>query len=439
MIAEMNFYLTSLGCKLNQAEIESIARDIEHRGHTLVSDVRLADWAIANTCTVTHIAARKSRQLIRYLKRTNPLVRMALTGCYVDISPQEAQFLADVDLIVANVDKNTLLDRLLEFTSAGRVLQDIPIQATPHRLTGGHTRAMVKIQDGCDNHCTFCVVHIARGPQCSVPPEQVIEEMCERLGEGYREIVLTGVNIGAYGRDSAAAAPLLPSENWSLARLVGRILSLPVTRLRLSSIEPWDFAPELLDMWTDSRLCRHVHLPLQSGCEATLRRMGRRYSAADFERLVTQIRAAVSGVSISTDLIVGFPGETDQEFEESFRLVQQLELSRLHVFRYSPRPGTAAIHLPNPVDPRTAQERSQRLIQLGEELAASFHRRFVGREVQVLFEGSRQAAGMTIWSGLTDNYLRVEAPSAIQLANTLTSVHCYQADATGLRGELLTA
>ena len=214
-------------------------------------------------------------------------------------------------------------------------------QTAVHRLTGGHTRAFVKIQDGCDNRCTFCVVHIARGPQRSVSPERILQEIRERLAEGYLEIVLTGVNIGAYGRDTAIAAPSPFGEQRSLARLVTRILDLPVTRLRLSSIEPWDLSPDMLELWTDPRLCRHVHLPLQSGCEATLRRMGRRYSAADFARLVEQIRTAIPEVSITTDLIVGFPGETDREFEETLQVVQHLELIASARFQILAKTGDA--------------------------------------------------------------------------------------------------
>lgn len=432
----MNFYLTALGCKLNQAEIESMARDIERRGHLMVADPRLADWAIVNTCTVTHIAARKSRQLVRQLKRANPSLRMALTGCYTDIAPQEAQALAEIDLVVANVDKDALVDRLLALASLDEASLPLALEATPHRLVGGHTRAFVKIQDGCDNRCTFCVVHMARGPQRSVPPTQVVEQVRERLSEGYLEVVLSGVNIGAYGRDSAPEAALPPAAQWSLTRLVRLILEQPVTRLRLSSIEPWDLAPELLELWSDPRLCRHLHLPLQSGSEATLRRMGRRYSVADLARRVGQVREVIPEVSITTDLIVGFPGETDQEFDETMQFVEDLALSRLHVFRYSRRPGTAAIRLPNPVDPRVAQERSARLISLGERLAASFHQRFVGREVEVLFESMHKEDGQAVWDGLTDNYLRVEAPHSGSLSNTLARVRCLRADVHGLRGEL---
>jgi len=433
----MNFYLTALGCKLNQAEIESMARNIERRGHEIAGDPKLADWVIVNTCAVTHVAVRKSRQLIRQLRRANPLMRIVLTGCYVDILPQEAEELTDIDLLLPNADKDALVERVLALAAAQSVPQVAPNLVEAHRLAGGHTRAFVKIQDGCDNRCTFCVVHIARGPQRSVPPERVFEETGQRLKEGYREIVLTGVNIGAYGRDSARGAPLPPDAQWSLAKLVTHLLQLPITRLRLSSIEPWDFGPELLSLWTDARLCRHVHLPLQSGCEATLRRMGRRYGAAEFGLLVDRIRAAIPDVSITTDLIVGFPGETDQEFEESVELVRGLQLSRLHVFKFSPRPGTPAISLPDAVHPRVAQERSQRLIQLGDELATTFHQRFVGRDVQVLFESAQQMEGANIWSGLTDNYLRVQALSPLDLTNTFATVCCQRADAAGLAGTLL--
>lgn len=296
--------------------------------------------------------------------------------------------------------------------------------------------------------CAYCIVTIARGPSRSHSPKGVLAEIKARLAEGYQEIVLTGINIGGYGRERYrnrdADAPLIASGGWSLARLVRLILAnTGVRRLRLSSIEPWDLKPELLALWDDRRLCRHIHLPLQSGCDDTLRRMGRNYMTGRFQQLVADIRQHIPRVSITTDIIVGFPGETGEEFERSTAFIERMRFSRLHVFKYSRRPGTRAAEMPHQIDPRIAQERSHRLILLGRRMALGFHARFVGQVVEVLFESARKSQDahgdqrVPLWDGLTDNYLRVLVPSREDLANTLAGVRCLDADETGLRGELI--
>ncbi len=432
----MKFYLTALGCKLNQAEIESLARQIEAAGHTVVLAPQAADWAIINTCTVTHVAAQKSRQLIRHLARANPTLRIAVIGCYAEISPGDVNAIENVSVVVPNIHKDEALERILAFNDVPWHEPQFP--SRPRRLQMGHTRAFVKIQDGCDNRCAYCIVCIARGPQRSRSPEQVFQEINARITEGYQEVVLTGVNIGAYGQDNAFDGHLPRSVGWSLARLVETILEqTAIRRLRLTSIEPWDFTPELLSLWGDARLCRHVHLPLQSGCDTTLRRMGRKGSTADFERLVRTLRARVPEISITTDVIVGFPGETEDEFEASYAFVERLELARLHVFKYSRRPGTPAADMPGQVPLALAQARSRALIALGRRMARAFHARFVGQEVEVLFESVAKRQDAPLWSGLTDNYLRVVAPSPRNLANTFARVRCLSADESGLRGEIV--
>jgi len=450
----MNFYLAALGCKLNQAEVEALARKAKALGHRVVDGPENADWAILNTCAVTHIADRKSRQLIRQLHRLNPNLRLAVTGCYAQVSADEARAIEGVHLVVGNADKERIIERILALATPASVSNALPPRSGPVGSLG-HTRAFVKIQDGCDNHCTYCIVAIARGPQRSRAPAEVLEEVRARLSEGYQEVVLTGVHIGAYGRDSAPGAPLPPQAGWSLSRLVHTILDeTAVPRLRLSSVEPWDLSPELLALWPNPRLCRHLHLPLQSGCDDTLRRMGRRYSTEQFERLLTIVRQRIPGISITTDVIVGFPGESEVEFKAGFAFIERMRFARLHVFRYSPRPGTPAANwitsslphsqskarpgpLPTPVPPSVAQLRSEALIALGRRMSLDFHRQFVGTVVQVLCESAQKACGGLSWSGLTDNYLRVSAPAQGNLANTLVMMRCLDADEAGLRGEVL--
>jgi threonylcarbamoyladenosine tRNA methylthiotransferase MtaB len=271
------------------------------------------------------------------------------------------------------------------------------------------TRAFVKIQDGCDNACTYCIVHILRGPVRSRPPEEVVAEIAERVREGYQEAVLTGVNIGAYGRDLGRPG--------GLAGLVAAILAqTDLPRLRLSSVEPWDVDEPLLALWPNPRLCRQLHLPLQSGCEATLRRMGRRITAAEYARLLERIRAAVPDMAVTTDIIVGFPGEDEAEFAESLAFVERMGFARLHVFPFSPRPGTPAARMGGQVPEPVMQERAARMRDLGERLAARYRRRFLGQELAVLWERRRRDG---LWHGLTDNYLQVVTACPADLYNRI--------------------
>ncbi|OGO05152.1 MAG: tRNA (N(6)-L-threonylcarbamoyladenosine(37)-C(2))-methylthiotransferase MtaB [Chloroflexi bacterium RBG_13_56_8] len=433
----MRFYLTALGCKLNQAEIESLARKIAMCGHQVAARPQEGDWAIINTCSVTHIADRKSRQLIRRLHRDFPHMRIAVTGCYAELAPDALHKIEGVDLIIPNAAKDSILQQVLASSSvsAGQVSFTEPEVG---RLPIGRTRAWVKIQDGCDNRCTYCIVRVARGAQQSRPPGEVIKEIQRRSAQGYQEIVLTGVHIGAYGRDSAPGAPLPPERGWNLAHLVRTILEeTGIPRLRLSSTEPWDFGEELLDLWEDARLCRHIHLPLQSGCDQTLQRMERKYTTQRYGKIVDAIRRRIPDVSLTTDVIVGFPGETDAEYRTTLSFVERMAFSRLHVFRYSRREGTLAINMPQQIPSALAQARSGELIALGQRMARDFHQKFVGKKVQVLFEGRLEGGKESIWQGLTDNYLRVYVRCEKHLANTPAEVLCLSADETGLRGELV--
>jgi len=436
----MNVYLTALGCKLNQAEIDALARRFAGEGHCLVSDPAEADWAVVNTCAVTHVAARKSRQLVRQLHRWQPDLRIAVIGCYGELDPAQVAALAGVECVIPNAAKGEVVAHVLARPeSHGHAPQRRATAFSEERPgVAGRTRAFVKVQDGCDNACTYCVVRLARGRQRSRPPEEVLAEVAERVAEGYREVVLTGVHIGAYGRDSAPGAPLPPESGWSLARLVREILQrTPPARLRLSSVEPWDVTPELLDLWQNPCLCRHVHLPLQSGCDATLRRMGRRYTSSEFAQVVGELRRRVPEIAVTTDVIVGFPGETETEFRASYAFVEEMAFTRLHVFRYSPRPGTPAESAPDPVAPPVAQGRARALARLGADLAQRYHQGLVGQEVLVLFETACRREGRMAWSGLTDTYVRVAASSEEALGNRLARVHCEAADAAGVWGRIV--
>ncbi|NLE76286.1 MAG: tRNA (N(6)-L-threonylcarbamoyladenosine(37)-C(2))-methylthiotransferase MtaB [Chloroflexi bacterium] len=418
----MRVYLGFVGCKLNLAEVEALGRRLRQAGAELVDAPDGADLCLFNTCTVTGAAAGKSRRAVRQLLRRAPEARVVVSGCHATQAPAELAALSPRVLLVDNAHK-----------------EEIPallgLAAAPHEPGGQpwglRTRAFVKVQDGCDNHCTYCVVCIARGPQRSRPLEEIVQEAAQRVAEGYRELVLTGVHVGAYGRDCGP----------DLTHLVRALLErTEVRRLRLSSIEPHDLRADFLDLWSDPRLCPHLHLPLQSGCDATLQRMGRRYTASQFADLAAAARQAIPDLALTTDVIVGFPGETDDEFQDSLGFVQALAFARVHVFTYSPRPGTLAAAMPRQVPPEAARARHAALAAEAQASARRFAQRFVGREMPVLFEqraGPADAAGVAAWVGLTGNYLRVWAPSAEDLGNRIRRVRLLQVQGGRVRGDVV--
>ena len=439
----MRVYLESIGCKLNQSEIETLARQFIAAGHQVVTRREEADWGVVNTCTVTHVAAAKSRRAMRRLRRANPQMRVVAVGCHAELFPADLE----ADLVVGTADKHRLVEIMEAAFTGVRHSAPSPDWAAPLPIVY-HTRAFVKIQDGCDNACAYCLTTIARGPQRSRPLEEILCEVQARVQAGVKEVVLTGVHIGAYGRDIGHSLP-------ELVKAILAETDLP--RLRLSSIEPWDLTPELLALWPHPRLCRHLHLPLQSGCDATLRRMGRRYTSAEFARLVEEARARIPDLAVTTDIIVGFPGESEEEFAESYRFVEKMAFSRLHVFPFSARPGTRAATMPDQVSPRVRRERAAAMRALGERSAARFREQFVGRVMEVLWEGyerglrSKSTGGTSVdhlpapqggkgeivWSGLTDNYLRVRTVNKGSLHNTITPTRLLAVEGDTLRGEVL--
>jgi threonylcarbamoyladenosine tRNA methylthiotransferase MtaB len=375
------------------------------------------DVCIFNSCTVTGVAAKKSRKAVRELRRRHPAATLVATGCHADMAPDEMHALG-VDRVVTNLDK----DRLAEILVAERLLAAAEPVPDGHRLVPapgdlGHTRAFLKVQDGCDQRCTFCIVSTARGVGRSLAADAILAEIDELLEAGYNEVVLTGVHLGSYGHDRG--------ERQGLARLVERILTTTaLPRLRLSSLEPWDLAPSFFDLFADRRLQPHLHLPLQSGSDDILRRMARRTTTADFAALVAAARARVPGLAVSTDLIVGFPGESDRHFADTLACVAALGFSRLHVFRYSRRAGTRAATMSAQVPAAVLHERSHAALALAERLEAAFHASWQGTTAEVLWEEARQDGGRRLWSGYTGNYLRVEteAPAALDLHNRIEPV-----------------
>jgi threonylcarbamoyladenosine tRNA methylthiotransferase MtaB len=411
--------LDTLGCKLNQAETGLIARQLAEVGCRLVSPADAADIYILNTCTVTHIADRKSRHRLRLARRRNPNALLVAIGCYPQRDKEELARIDGVGLAVGNGDKMRLVPLLREAGYLAKTA-DTRLGGSPNGL---RNRALIKVQDGCDNFCTYCIVPLVRGRPRSLPADEIVSEAGARVAGGYKELVLTGTEIGCYSYDGL-----------NLAGLAGRILSeTAVGRLRLTSLQPPEIAPELVALWRNPRLCRHFHLSLQSGSDGVLKRMQRRYSAGDYQQAVSLIRSVVPEAAITTDVIVGFPGETEDEFRESHSFCQELGFARIHVFPFSPRPGTEAARLLGKVSAAVKKQRSEQMLALAEASAGSFQQRFLGQTMPVLWE-QRSKGG--IWSGLTDNYIRVYTKSDDDVANKLLPVKLVRLYKDGVWGEV---
>jgi len=417
----MKIYLDTVGCRLNQAEIEIYARQFRTAGHEMVATPEEADLAVVNTCAVTAAAASDSRQKVRQMNR-HGVDQLIVTGCWATLQPQEAAHLPGVTSVVGNLEKDLLVPQVLGLPTEAFDLE--PVEREPLPGARLRTRAFIKAQDGCDNRCTFCITTVARGPGRSRSAGAVLEDVRLALAGGAQEIVLTGVHLGSWGHDLQSAL--------RLDALVRAILEQTATpRLRLSSLEPWDLDEAFFSLWADPRLCRHLHLPLQSGSAPTLRRMARKTTPEAFAALVASARRHIPGVAITTDVIAGFPGETDVEFQETIAFIQQVQFAGGHVFTYSARQGTAAARMPHQTPAPVRKERNALLRSIFSEAAQAYGQTFLGKTLTVLWE-SATALGPQGWdlSGLTDNYLRVSAQAPERLWNTITPVQL-----TALRGE----
>lgn len=439
----MNIHLTQLGCRLNFSENHQLARALQGAGHVVVNRPEQAHVAVVNTCAVTVAASGKSRRLIRHLHRSNPDLRIVATGCHATLEPAATGQLPGVWRVVSNQDKD-LLPSLLQTWSAELPDMDTLLRLEPDgsplpQDAGGRSRAFVKVQDGCENRCTFCVVTLARGAGRSRPARDVVLEIRSLAAEGFQEAVLTGVHLGSWGRD-------LETEGLHLAELVHRVLSeTDIPRLRLSSLEPWDIPEGFFDLWQTwpGRLCPHLHLPLQSGSDKTLRRMARRCTRAGFRQLAADARAAVPDVVLTTDVIAGFPGETERDFDDSLEFIEEISFADAHVFPFSARPGTAAASFDGQM-PNAEKSRRVREVQSVVSATGDKERRcFLDTRRKVLWEGDGtvldDGAG-TLWQGYTDNYLRVEtvAPVGQSLSNQITDTHLVALDGIVFQGRVAT-
>ena len=419
----MRIHLQTLGCRLNEAEVETWSRDFQALGHQLTDDPSGADLVVVNTCAVTAEAVRKSRKLMHGAHRSNPEARLVVSGCAASLEPEQTANTLGVDLVVDNRDK----DRLVEIASRELNLHTMPESASlpgeNSLFSRGRQRAFIKVQDGCRYQCTFCVVTIARGNERSRPVTDIIDEIHRLHDQGVQEVVLTGVQIGGYGSDCQS----------SLEQLVRRVLAeTDIPRLRLGAVEPWDLGETFWQLFDEPRFMPHLHLPLQSGSDAVLRRMARRCKCSDFENLAVEARTRVKDFNMTTDLIVGFPGETQQEWQDTRAFVEHIGFGHLHIFAYSPRPGTRAASLPHPVSRDLVRSRSEELHALGKKMKRQTLERYVGRRFPVLIEG-RQNDKESAWLGYTPNFLKVAVTNrnAASLTNSIQMVRLQEVAENG--------
>ena len=403
--------LETLGCKLNQAEAESLGRELEASGLCIVDPDEPCDAYILIACTVTAMADAKARHLLRLAYRRNPQAVLAVAGCYGTSVASLLESLPNVRVLLCR-DKTELVTQLRELSGGGDV----------QAYTGRRTRAFVKAQEGCSNFCTYCIVPFVRGGEKSLPSDVVISEISARVKEGRREVILTGTEIGAYRHCDLG-----------LTGLLRRILNeTTVDRVRLSSLQPTEVTTDLLDLWSNTRMCPHFHLSLQSGNDGVLQRMGRRYNTSEYRDAVVRLLALRPDVAVTTDVIVGFPGETEEEFEESFAFCASLDFARIHVFVFSPRFGTAAASMPDQVPVAIKKERGQRMRQLADESASAFRFRFLNQKLEVLWETENKG----VVAGYTGNYMRVYAKSNDELINRIMALKLLKLHRDGVWGEI---
>ncbi len=441
----------TVGCKLNQFETEQMRELLEAEGYITCPADEGADIFVINTCTVTSKSDYRSRQAVRRAIRSNSDALVVVTGCYAQVAPEEIARIDGVDVVLGNAQKEEILDFIASGTGTAQAAgaaptvkvtptEELPPLKTGARLKGfgKYTRAFVKIQDGCDNRCTYCAVPGARGRSRSKRPDEILSELEVLAGEGFREVVLTGVHLGSYGKDLAGSGSACDPENAghaataSLAGLLRDIAEVgALERIRLSSVEPTDFTDQLIEIMAEPamRIAPHVHVPVQSGDDGVLKRMARPYDRARYRALVERIAGSVPRFGIGADVMVGFPGEDDKAFRNTFDLVEALPITYLHVFSYSPRPGTPAADMEGQVEPGTKKERSRILRELGREKSLHFRQSLIGHKLRVLVLETKSDGRPT---GLSGNYVKAYFTQPVR-ANTILECEAVDIGPDGLR------
>ncbi|MBQ1889094.1 tRNA (N(6)-L-threonylcarbamoyladenosine(37)-C(2))-methylthiotransferase MtaB [Selenomonas caprae] len=402
--------LTTLGCKVNQFETETMEGLFKQKGYEIVPFEETADFYVINTCSVTSLGDRKSRQIIRRAQRQNEQAIIAVCGCYSQVHPEEIKAIEGVRVVLGTKERSQIVELVEQaaredgiIDEVGNIMEardfeDIPLYDMPQR-----TRAFLKIEDGCQNFCSYCIIPYARGPVKSRHLDKIHAEAKKLVAAGFKEIVLTGIHLGAYGRDLAGEVTLADA-----CREVLKVEGLK--RLRLGSLESIELSPDLFELIrSDERFCAHLHLPLQAGSDSVLKDMNRHYDTAEFARLIEHVEREVPGVAVSTDIIVGFPGETEEQFQQGLAFVAAMNFSRMHVFPYSRRSGTPAAERKDQIPDPVKKERAHRMQELAARKTQEFHQQFLGKTLRVLFETDTDG----ITDGLTDNYIRVYTDDAV--------------------------
>ena len=427
--------ITTLGCKINQFESAAMAESLGREGFRLVPFEDEADIYVINTCTVTARTDAESRKLIRRAGRRNPRARIVVTGCYTQVAFEELRDMPGVDLVVGNVEKKGIVGLLREVGAGPRVLvSDISLEERAEGLAlesfAEHTRAFLQVQNGCDAFCSYCIVPYARGRSRSVPLNEVLAGIGAFAAKGFREVVLTGIHLGGYGLDLNPPESLLSL----LAAAESRRL---VPRLRVGSVEPTEISDALIHFLSSAEtVCRHLHIPLQSGCDTVLVRMNRKYATPLFREVVEKLVRAMPDISIGCDIIAGFPGETEGEFEETLRFVEALPIAYLHVFPFSPRAGTPAATMPGQLHGTVIRSRAQALRRLSDRKRRAYYQRFIGQELRVLIQGGEPDG---LLKGLSRTYIPVRLPGDDSLINSEVAVHVTDVARESVLGERVSA
>lgn len=414
----------TLGCKVNQYETNAMTQKFIEEGYKVIEENNeeiIPDICIINTCTVTNMSDRKSRHMLRKMKEKNRDTIVVAVGCYAQVAKQELSKIEEIDLVLGNNEKVEIVKYVEEFLEQRQkkvetedVMQSRKFSEFGDITFSEKTRAVIKVQDGCDRFCSYCIIPYARGRVRSRKPESIISEITKIAKSGIKEIVITGIHIASYGKDF--------KEDYQLIDLLEEINEIEgIQRIRLGSIEPLLITEEFVTRLKKlEKICHHFHLSLQSGCDETLKRMNRRYTTEQFEKIVKLLRNAYEDVNLTTDIIVGFPGETEEEFSKTFEFLKRVKFYKMHVFKYSPRKGTKAAVMENQVSGNIKEERSKRLIELSNKNEIEYNNKYIGKEVEVLFEEKKDG----IYKGHTQNYIMIYCETNENLENKIEKVLC---------------
>ena len=425
-----NVAFITLGCKVNQYETNAMTQQFVEKGYKIVEQHEKADIYIINTCTVTNMSDRKSRQMLRKVKEINPQAIVVACGCYVQVASEEVENIKEIDLVLGNNEKKNIVESVEKYISSlskkenQKIMQVEDVMHQKEFVEFGDvtytekTRAVIKVQDGCDRFCSYCIIPFARGRVRSRKPENILSEIQKIANENIKEVVITGIHVASYGKDF--------EEEYRLIDLLEAINEIKgIERIRLGSLEPLLITKEFAERLSKlEKICHHFHLSLQSGCDETLKRMNRRYTAEQFKEIVKILRNTYKDVVLTTDIIVGFPGETEEEFEKTYTFLKEVEFYKMHVFKYSPRKGTKAAQMKGQIDGKVKEERSQKLIELSNENEKRYNQRYVGKKVEILFEEEKQG----YYRGHTKNYILAYCKSERNLENQIIQATCKSAE-----------